>query len=49
MNKILWRPLTFWDEEQIEGIKKREIEKFLYKNKDYQKLMNEISGYELEI
>lgn len=49
MASILWRKLTFWDNEQIEEIKKREIDKFIKHNKEYQKLMSEISTYETEI
>jgi len=46
---ILWRPLTFWDEAQIEAIRKREVNTLLYQNKEYKELDNKINECNNEI
>lgn len=43
MADLLWRPLTFWDEEQIAFIKNQEIMAMCKKNDDYMELDEEIS------
>lgn len=38
MTNICWRPLTFWDEEQIKELKKGSLTAILNKNFDFRNL-----------
>ena len=56
MNKILWRPLTFWDEEQIKEIKKQwaradlnNIDWLTAKKNEYHSLQRKLEEIENEI
>ncbi len=46
---VLWMPLTFWNDAQIEEIRKREVNALLYQNKEYKELDNKINECNNEI
>lgn len=46
---LLGRPLTFWDVEQIDYIKTREIQTVLYENKEWKKISESIDEKNREI
>jgi len=45
---ILWRPLTFWDEEQIKEIKRREVQDKLMKDDEFKTTVSEYRDIERE-
>lgn len=45
---ILWRPLTFWDEEQINFIKENENRAQLTKNSEYLSLKKDYTDKQIE-
>ena len=46
---ILWKPLTFWDEEQIEYLRKQEIKLKIQEDKEFNNLRSEYHDKQSEI